>query len=373
MNAVTLKPTQCALWLRARDPQAEEGVFFRWFNAVYEPLERRYVRLIRFMVERSGRMAAIALVLIGLAGWGLTRVPTGFIPTEDQGYVMVTVQLPDGASLERTEKVMDELARICRENPALERTISIGGLSPLDNNASLANAGIIYLMFKDWSERGKGEDLLSHLRGPLGAARPVPGRAHDGARAAADPGPRALRRLPDAGRADRRQRGLRPAAAGRRRASSARAKADPAIRMALTPFRASGAADRRSTSTRRRPRTWASTSATSTTRCRRTWARASSTCSRASATSTWSTRRRTRRSGARPAASPATTSARAAARWCRSARVARLEKTQGPAVITLYNLYPSATINGAANAAFSSGQAMQTMERIAARDAARRG
>ena len=136
----------------ARSGQEEELVF-PGFNAVYEPLERWYVRVIRFMVERSGRMAAIALVLIGLAGWGLTRVPTGFIPTEDQGYAMVIVQLPDGASLQRTQRVMDELAAICRQNPALDRTIAIGGLSPLDNNASLANAGIIYLMFKDWSVR----------------------------------------------------------------------------------------------------------------------------------------------------------------------------------------------------------------------------
>ena len=104
VNALTLKPTQCALWLRAKDPNAKKNFFFRWFNAVYEPVERWYVRVIRFMVERSRRMAAIALVLIGLAGWGLTRVPTGFIPTEDQGYAMVTVQLPDGASLERTER-----------------------------------------------------------------------------------------------------------------------------------------------------------------------------------------------------------------------------------------------------------------------------
>jgi len=96
VNALTLKPTQCALWLKgpARDPNRKKAWFFRGFNAVYEPLERWYVRLIRFMVERSRRMAAIAVVLIGLAGWGLTRVPTGFIPTEDQGYAMIAVQMP---------------------------------------------------------------------------------------------------------------------------------------------------------------------------------------------------------------------------------------------------------------------------------------
>src|SRR5262245_23576978 len=162
VNALTLKPTQCALWLRAHDPARKKNWFFRGFNAVYEPLERAYVKVIRFMVERSRRMVVIALVLIALAGWGLTKVPTGFIPTEDQGYAMIVVQLPDGASLERTQKVIDELAALCRQNPALERTISIGGLSPLDNNASLANAGIIYLMFKDWGVRNKakGQDLL---------------------------------------------------------------------------------------------------------------------------------------------------------------------------------------------------------------------
>ena len=69
------------------------------------------------MVQHSGRMVLIALALVGVAGWGLTRIPTGFIPTEDQGYLMVSVQLPDGASLERTERVMDEITRISQAIP----------------------------------------------------------------------------------------------------------------------------------------------------------------------------------------------------------------------------------------------------------------
>jgi len=161
INAATLKPTQCALWLRPRNPARRPNFFFRGFNAVYSHLETFYVRQIRSMVRHSGRMTVIGVILVALAGWGLTRVPTSFIPTEDQGYAMVIVQLPDSASLERTETVMDTLAQICKEHPAIERTIAIGGLSPLDGNASLANAGIIYLMFKDWSKRGKGEDLRS--------------------------------------------------------------------------------------------------------------------------------------------------------------------------------------------------------------------
>ncbi|HTQ43352.1 MAG TPA: efflux RND transporter permease subunit, partial [Polyangiaceae bacterium] len=161
INALTLKPTQCALWLRPRDPGAKKNWFFRAFNAAYEPLERRYVRVIRFMVERSRRMALVALVLVGVAAWGLTKVPTGFLPAEDQGYLMIAVQMPDGASLERTQGVMDEISRIGLAVPGAAHAIAIGtgGPSPLDGDVSLANAGIVYLMLKNWSDRGRGEDL----------------------------------------------------------------------------------------------------------------------------------------------------------------------------------------------------------------------
>jgi len=161
LNALTLKPTQCALWLRPHDPHRRLNVVFRAFNALYEPTERLYVRLIRRMVRRSGLLVVVAIVLVGLAGWGLARIPTGFIPTEDQGYVMVSVLLPDGSSLERTERAMDRIADIGRSVPGVIHSIAIGGISPLDNNASLANAGIVYLMLEEWGKRGKGEDLRS--------------------------------------------------------------------------------------------------------------------------------------------------------------------------------------------------------------------
>jgi HAE1 family hydrophobic/amphiphilic exporter-1 len=88
-------------------------------------------------------------------------VPTGFLPIEDQGYILVTAQLPDGASLERTQAVMDRLSAIAGKNPAVENVIAISGVSALDNNSTLANAGVAYVVLKDWSVRGKGEDLWS--------------------------------------------------------------------------------------------------------------------------------------------------------------------------------------------------------------------
>ena len=161
INAVTLSPTQAALWLRPAAPQARRNAAFRAFNAWYEPLERAYARVIRAMVERSSQMALLVLLLVALAAFGLTRIPTGFIPTEDQGYLLVAVQVPDGASLERTERAMDEIARIGLATPGVQRAVAIGtgGPSPLDGDVSLANAGIVYLMLRSWDERGRAQNL----------------------------------------------------------------------------------------------------------------------------------------------------------------------------------------------------------------------
>ena len=161
INAATLKPTQCALWLRPPVPPERRNFFFRAFNAVYDPFERAYARLIGGMVARSGLMCVIAFIMIGAAGYGLSRIPTGFLPIEDQGYVLVMAQLPDGASLMRTKRVLDQVSAIAEKNPAVENVIAISGVSALDNNSTLANAGVAYIVFKDWSVRGKGEDLLS--------------------------------------------------------------------------------------------------------------------------------------------------------------------------------------------------------------------
>jgi hydrophobic/amphiphilic exporter-1 (mainly G- bacteria), HAE1 family len=159
INAATLKPTQCALWLRPT-PQ-RRNLFFRGFNRLYEAAERGYAGLVARLVRHSLLTAAFGLGLGALAIWGLAALPTGFIPIEDQGYVIAGVQLPDGASLERTEQIMDRITAIARATPGVEHAVAIGGISVLDNNASLANAGAIYVVLKDWRERGRGEDLRS--------------------------------------------------------------------------------------------------------------------------------------------------------------------------------------------------------------------
>ncbi|MCZ7659515.1 MAG: multidrug efflux RND transporter permease subunit [Xanthobacteraceae bacterium] len=165
INAATLKPTQCALWLRPSVPPARRNAFYRGFNAVYGRLEGAYVRLMGRMVARSALMAALALAVVAVAGYGLARIPTGFLPIEDQGFMLAAVQLPDGASLERTQKALDQVSQIARATPGVERVVTVGGVSALDNNASLASAGVAYIVLKPWSERGKGQDLRSLFEG----------------------------------------------------------------------------------------------------------------------------------------------------------------------------------------------------------------
>ncbi|HEY7246295.1 MAG TPA: multidrug efflux RND transporter permease subunit [Xanthobacteraceae bacterium] len=161
VNAATLKPTQCALWLRAPVPPERRSLFFRGFNAVYGRMESAYAGLIGRMVGHSALICLIGIVIIIVSGYGLSRIPTGFLPIEDQGYVLVLAQLPDGASLQRTRRVLDQVSEIAHKIPGVADVIAISGVSALDNNSTLANSGVAYVVLKDWSERGKGEDLRS--------------------------------------------------------------------------------------------------------------------------------------------------------------------------------------------------------------------
>jgi hydrophobic/amphiphilic exporter-1 (mainly G- bacteria), HAE1 family len=165
INAATLKPTQCALWLRPAVPVAQRNMFYRAFNNVYNRIENGYAKIVRSLTRHAKLSVMVSLVLIGIGFYGLARVPTGFLPIEDQGYLIAAVQLPDGASLDRTQKVLDEVSGILGKAPGVEQVITIAGISALDNSASLANAGVAYIILKDWDSRGPGEDLRSLVYG----------------------------------------------------------------------------------------------------------------------------------------------------------------------------------------------------------------
>ncbi len=161
INAMTLKPTQCALWLRPVNTKTEKNIIYKTFDRLYYPVEEWYGKLMDKLVHHSKTVCIVGGGLVILAIFGLSQIPTGFIPIEDQGYLIMSVQLPDGASLGRTEALLEDISKQVSKMDGIENVITIDGISVLDNSSSLSNAGVLYVMFKDWSVRGKNEDLLS--------------------------------------------------------------------------------------------------------------------------------------------------------------------------------------------------------------------
>jgi HAE1 family hydrophobic/amphiphilic exporter-1 len=150
INAMTLKPAQCALWLRP--PKKRKNIFFRAFNAVYGVVENIYASIVRVLVRHVVLGMLAFLGFLALAAWWYTRVPTGFLPTEDQGYMFVAVQLPDAAAQERTQAVMRNVDKILADTPGVADWITIGGLSLLDFS-SAPNVGTLFVTLEPWQDR----------------------------------------------------------------------------------------------------------------------------------------------------------------------------------------------------------------------------
>jgi HAE1 family hydrophobic/amphiphilic exporter-1 len=150
VNALTLKPAQCAMWLR---PSREHrGLFARSFNAVYGRAERAYVRTIAWMVGRAPLMMLVFFVLLVGTLLSYRRLPTGFLPTEDQGYVICGVQLPDAASLARTTAVVTKMNQLIAGTPGVADWNTIGGYSIFDGTTA-SNTATFFVTFKPWTQR----------------------------------------------------------------------------------------------------------------------------------------------------------------------------------------------------------------------------
>jgi hydrophobic/amphiphilic exporter-1 (mainly G- bacteria), HAE1 family len=152
INALTLKPTQCALYLRPVPKDKQVNWFYRGFNRIYGAVERRYIGVVSWMTKRPQAMAGLFLVVVGFAGWIFARHPTAFLPTEDQGYSVVVAQLPAGASQLRVRQVSADMDTILKSVPGVKGWITSGGFSDPDA-ANLSNVVTKYVMYEDWDKR----------------------------------------------------------------------------------------------------------------------------------------------------------------------------------------------------------------------------
>ena len=169
LNALTLTPALCALLLRPAGATPKRWLARTW-NAAFLRLTNGYDRTVRRIVQRSV-LAVAVLLLLSAAGYGLLRVvPTGFAPTEDQGYLLVNVQLPDAASVERTDAVVRGVEKILLETPGVETVVAIGGRSFI-TGVNGPNVASLFPRLTPWSKRKtpdlQAEAILSRLRARL--------------------------------------------------------------------------------------------------------------------------------------------------------------------------------------------------------------
>jgi HAE1 family hydrophobic/amphiphilic exporter-1 len=166
INALTMSPALASLLLRL--PPKKKNFFFRGFDKFFNKSENGYMNVVKAVTRRSAIMLLLALGLAGLTGWQFTSLPSGFLPTEDQGYIMVHVQLPNAASQERTNEVLDQIDGILKETKGVADWIVLGGYSLIDaTNAS--NAAAVWVTLDPWAERTEPslnqEAILANLQG----------------------------------------------------------------------------------------------------------------------------------------------------------------------------------------------------------------
>ena len=168
LNALTLKPAQCALWLRPRGDKPPNW-FFRGFNRGFQAVTDGYLAVVTFMVKRAVLFFIVFAVIITSTFLVFLKRPTGFLPTEDQGYAILLAVLPPGSSQPRVKQVANKINDILKNSPGVAAWATIGGFSILDG-ANLSNVLTTFLPYKDWSVRGAAlsqDVIISHLNREL--------------------------------------------------------------------------------------------------------------------------------------------------------------------------------------------------------------
>jgi HAE1 family hydrophobic/amphiphilic exporter-1 len=162
-NALTLSPALSALLLRPKKPhRGPLAAFFRVFNRTFERGRNGYVAACGVLIRKS---AIALLVLFGcaaLSGWFGTKLPTGFLPEEDQGYFLLTIQLPNGASLQRSDAAVRKIEAILSEIPAVETDTSVVGVSFLSGVQNTYGSSF-FIKLRPWDERRSKQEQAAEL------------------------------------------------------------------------------------------------------------------------------------------------------------------------------------------------------------------
>ncbi|MBI1273950.1 MAG: multidrug efflux RND transporter permease subunit [Alphaproteobacteria bacterium] len=160
-NSLTLSPALAALLLKGHDAPPDRlarimdfllGWLFRGFNRMFDGGRNRYVKVLGWVLGRRPLAMIVYAIFCALAAYQFTHVPTGYIPAQDKQYLVGFAQLPDGASLERTEQVVRRMSEIGMNTPGVANSVAFPGLS-INGFTNSSNAGIVFLPLKPFDER----------------------------------------------------------------------------------------------------------------------------------------------------------------------------------------------------------------------------
>ncbi len=164
VNALTLSPALCGIVLRA--PKESRFVGFRLFNSAFDGASGAYAFLIGWLVRLILIVLIVYVGLVAVTGLFFNALPTGFVPSEDQGYLFVNVQLPDAASTERTTALLDKLGEDYKKIPGVADQLSISGYSLLGGYAG-SNLGFSIIILEPWDQRGTPETSIDGITAAL--------------------------------------------------------------------------------------------------------------------------------------------------------------------------------------------------------------
>jgi HAE1 family hydrophobic/amphiphilic exporter-1 len=166
INALTLSPALCAIFLRPKNPNKKHNIFTRGFNSIFGKTQKGYAKVLTSLVRR-GAVMILAFIIITLGVfWKYDSLPKGFVPKEDAGYAMINVQLPDAASLTRTKAVVNKISERLEKVEGIENKIAISGYSIMDGAAASNNAAF-WIVFKSWEERKKAGLDMENIIGEI--------------------------------------------------------------------------------------------------------------------------------------------------------------------------------------------------------------
>jgi multidrug efflux pump len=169
--ALSFTPALCATILKPTH-EGKKFIIYKWFNTVFDRITHTYHGHIGSAVRHAPRWMIVFVLITMLAGFLYTKLPTGFVPNEDQGFALAIVSLPPGATLQRSEQVMQEVSDRLAHSPLKDDYVGMYQISGFSFVGRSENAGMVFIKLKDWSERTiTADDFILQANGVLHGLR----------------------------------------------------------------------------------------------------------------------------------------------------------------------------------------------------------